>query len=903
MAAPSGTVTFLFTDVEGSTRLWDIAPDAMRTALELHDAIVRGAIARHGGVVFSTGGDGFAAAFARAGDAFAAATDAQTQLASAPWPAEAEVRVRMGLHTGEVIEREGDYFGTPVNQAARLMALGHGGQVLCSAVTAGLLGSDAALVDLGEYRLRDVSALQRVFQVGPGAFRALRALEELPGNLRAPPTSFVGRAAELAEVVALVRAHRLVTLTGVGGVGKTRLAVEAASVMAGEFPDGVWVVELGPVDDPAEVPDAAATTLGLIEQRGVNATESVTAALAGRRCLVVVDNCEHVLDAAADLIDAILARSPTPKVLATSREGVRAAHEQLWPVPSLDVRRGIESEAVALFVERARAVVPAFEMRAAEERASVVEVCQRLDGIPLAIELAAARVIAFTPAEIAAHLDERFRLLTGGRRAALERHHTLRAALDWSYSLLGEPERAVFDRLAVFPASFDAAAATAVATGDGIEDWDVIDALTGLVAKSMLDAGPGAAGSTRYEMLETVRHYAREQLAAAGSADERRRRHARHFASVAEQIGPRWEDFEEEDPWLAKVLADLDNFRAAVAWGLDAASDEDAELAMRIIAYVAASVTEGYTGGVGAWAEQAVERAGASDPRYRGVVYALAAVAALNRGDYALGRRLGAEALRHGAVEGCPYPSIPYLAAFMYARPDDLPVLLADGLAALERADASESDRAFLRAGVAAMAALHGRLEMAESEAASALAAGRRLNSGRVMTNALYTIGLARSHSDPDAALAALDEYLAIAGTRHTSEVVLARSLALRAQLRATAGDLPGALDDLHRALDTAVVKGDRPAMAFTLARAVFVLCSEDPVTAAILSGLTGGGVLARQLPVLTWEREWFQQTVDRIKDRLGDEPYRTAFSRGTALTHDDAVATALGAIERLSRR
>jgi len=903
VGAPTGTVTFLFTDIEGSTRLWDLAPGAMRSALELHDAIVRGAIARRSGVVFSTGGDGFAAAFPRAGDAFAAATDAQAQLASARWPAEAAVRVRMGLHTGEVVERDGDYFGAPVNQAARLMALGHGGQVLCSAVTAGLLGADAALVDLGEYRLRDVSAPQRVFQVGPGAFPALRALEELPGNLRAPPTSFVGRAAELAEVVALVRAHRLVTLTGVGGVGKTRLALEAALVTAGEFPDGVWVVELGPVDDPAEVPDAAATTLGLMEQRGVNATESVTAALAGRRCLLVVDNCEHVLDAAADLIEAILARSPTPKVLATSREGVRAAHEQLWPVPSLDVRRGIESEAVALFVERARAVVPAFEMRTAEERAAVVEVCQRLDGIPLAIELAAARVIALAPAEIAAHLDERFRLLTGGRRAALERHHTLRATLDWSYSLLGEPERAVFDRLAVFPATFDAAAATAVATGDGIEDWDVIDALTGLVAKSMLDAGPGAGGSTRYAMLETVRHYAREQLAAAGSSDERRRRHARHFASVAEQIGPRWEDFEEGDPWLAKVLADLDNFRAAVAWGLDAASDEDAELAMRIMANVAGSISEGYTGGVGAWAEQAVERDRAIDPRYRGVVYALAAMTALQRGDYALGRRLAPEVLRHGAVEGCPYPSVPYLAAVTYARPDDLPGLLAEGLAALEGAGASERERAYLRAGVAAVAALHGRLELAEAEAAWALAAGRRLNSPWLTTSALYTIGLARSHSDPDAAVAALDEYLVIIGAAHTSEVVLARTLALRAQLRAAAGDLPGALPDLRHALDTAVVKGDRPAMAFTLARAVFVLCSEDPATAAVLSGVTGSGVLARQLPVLTWEREWFQHTVDRIEGLLGEEPFRTAFDRGTALTYDDAVATALDAIERLSRR
>ena len=428
MGAPTGTVTFLFTDIEGSTRLWDVAPDSMRTALECHDSVMRGAIARHRGVVFSTGGDGFAAAFARAAGAVAAATDAQEQLASGPWPTDAPIRVRMGLHTGEVVERDGDYFGTPVNQAARLMALGHGGQVLCSAVTAGLLGADATLVDLGEYRLRDVSAPQRVFQVGPGAFPAPRALEELPGNLRAPPTSFVGRAAELAEVVALVRAHRLVRLTGVGGVGKTRLALEAACALADEFPEGVWVVELGPVGDPAAVPDAVATTLGIVQQPGLTMAESVAAALAGRRRLLVVDNCEHVLDAAAEVIEIVLARSPTPKVIATSREGLRAADEHLWPVPSLEVRSGIGSDAAALFVERALAVAPAFDAKAQQDQSAVVEICQRLDGIPLAIELAASRMMSMSPAEVRDRLGDRFRLLAGPRRG-LERHQTLRHAV------------------------------------------------------------------------------------------------------------------------------------------------------------------------------------------------------------------------------------------------------------------------------------------------------------------------------------------------------------------------------------------------------------------------------------------------------------------------------------------
>jgi class 3 adenylate cyclase len=431
MGAPSGTVTFLFTDIEGSTRLWQLDETAMRGAVSCHDELLRTAVEDSGGTIFSTMGDGFAAAFPSAHAALQSAQVAQERLAEQTWATPQPVRVRMGLHTGEAEERHGDYFGTAVNRAARLMAVGHGGQILCSSATAELLGGDVILVDLGEHRLRDLDRPLRVFQIGEGSFPPLRAVDVAPGNLSLPASSFVGRDRELAEVSAAVTAGRLVTLTGVGGVGKTRLALQTAAGLVGAFPEGVFVVELAAVADPGAVPDVVAAVLGVIPQPGLSVTRSVAAALEGRRRLLIVDNCEHVLDAVAELVTEILSRSAPVKVLATSREALRVADEQVWPVPSLSMV-GDEAEAVALFTVRAIAVLPRFSLNAEGDRAAVEEICRRLDGIPLAIELAASRMASMSPYEVRDHLDDRFRLLSGARRG-LERHQTLRNAVQWSY--------------------------------------------------------------------------------------------------------------------------------------------------------------------------------------------------------------------------------------------------------------------------------------------------------------------------------------------------------------------------------------------------------------------------------------------------------------------------------------
>ena len=372
-AAPSGVVTFLFTDVEGSTRWWEADADAMRAALAAHDDVLRAAVEAHGGFMFKHTGDGVCAAFASPRSAVDAAVAAQRAL---------QLPVRMGLATGEAELREGDYFGAVLNRAARVMAAGHGGQILLADSTASML-SGVDLVNLGPRRLRDVPMPVGVFQVRAEGlltdFPPLRALDTTPGNLRPATTSLIGREPEIDAIKTAVNSHRLVTLTGVGGVGKTRLAVEVASKLADEFADGVWVFELAAVTDPAAVPDAVAAVLGITQQPGKTVSESVASALEGRSRLLVFDNCEHVLDAAADMIEAIMARSAMVKILATSREGLGVANEQVWPVSSLDLSGGIDSAAVDLFIERAQSVAPRFSMATDDEAGAVVEICRRLD--------------------------------------------------------------------------------------------------------------------------------------------------------------------------------------------------------------------------------------------------------------------------------------------------------------------------------------------------------------------------------------------------------------------------------------------------------------------------------------------------------------------------------------------
>jgi len=611
-AAPSGVVTFLFTDVEGSTRRWESDADSMRAALAIHDEVLRSAIEAQGGFMFKHTGDGVCAAFASPTCAVDAAVAAQRAL---------QLPVRMGIATGEAELREGDYFGAVLNRAARVMAAGHGGQILLAESTAGLL-SGVDLVDLGPRRLRDLATSVQVFQVrAPGLrtdFPPLRALDAGLGNLRPAPTSFIGRESELDEVQAAVKAHRLVTLTGVGGVGKTRLAVEVAARLVDEFPDGVWFFELAAVADPAAVPDAVAAVLGIIQQPGKTVSESVAAALEGRVRLLVFDNCEHVVDSVADLVEAILTASATVTILATSREGVGVSDEQLWRVPSLDVTSGTESAAVNLFLDRAHSVVSDFSLAQSSEADAVVEICRGLDGIPLAIELAASRMASMTASEVRDRLDHRFQLLVGSRRG-LERHQTLHHAVAWSYDLLDDAEKSLLARCSVFSGGFDLQSACAVAGSDDRDEYVVLDRLDALVRKSLLVADR-SSGRTRFSMLETIRQFAEQQLVAGGEATEARAAHARHFAGREADIMALWDSSRQREAygWFAVEVA---NLRTAFRWAADH-GDLDAAAAIATYAGLLGFCVDNYE--PMAWAEELIEPARAVDHPRLAFLYVIA---------------------------------------------------------------------------------------------------------------------------------------------------------------------------------------------------------------------------------------------------------------------------------------
>jgi len=574
--AHPGVRTNLFTDIEGSTRMWEENADGMRPALARHDALSRAAIEGHRGVLVKRTGDGLHAVFDDPADALAAVLDLQLALADPRATAGVQLNIRCGLHAGADEPREGDFYGTAVNRAARIMSTAHGGQVLVSQVVndllAGRLPGGSTLKELGSVRLRDLASPETLYQlVHPKLrekFPALRSLEATPNNLPQQLTSFVGREAELTQIKNLVGQYRLLTLLGVGGIGKSRLSLQAGADLIDDFPDGVWLVELAQVADARLVPQAVASVLGVKEAAGRPVAEALVKFFRDRRLLLILDNCEHLLAACADLAKELLKAGPHSKVLASSREPLRIGGEATFPVPALP-----DSEAERLFVERARGAKPDFKLNGAGP--AVSSVCKRLDGIPLAIELAAARVRTLSPDVIASRLDDRFRLLTRGDRAALPRQQTLRALIDWSYDLLTEHERAVFRRLAVFAGGWTVEGAETVAAFSGIDKAGVLNHVSDLAEKSLV-----VVTGERYRYLETVRQYAYEKLNEAGEIVEARARHLQHYLAFAEKarpeiVGPR------QAEWLARLDLERENLHAAHAW-CDHSSD-GAELGLQLV--------------------------------------------------------------------------------------------------------------------------------------------------------------------------------------------------------------------------------------------------------------------------------------------------------------------------------
>lgn len=576
----TGTVTFLYTDIEGSTRLPQDLGDRYAQILADYRQLLLTASQNGGGHEVDTQGDAVFIAFPRAKDALAAAVAAQRSILRHQWPSGVSVRVRMGLHTGEPLSAKTGYVGMDVHRAARICAACHGGQILLSDTTQALIAEalpeGVSLRDLGEHRLKDLAYPHYLFQVVvtdlPTDFPPLKSINILPNNLTIQLTSFIGREREITEVKRVLGGTRLVTLTGSGGAGKTRLALQVAADVVEAYPNGIWLAEFAPIADPTLVPKIVASALNVPEQPGHNMTETLTDSLRRKTLLLVLDNCEHLLTDCAELTTALLRACPQVRILTTSREALGVPGETLWRVPSLSlpdagqvptVEDMVQCEAVRLFVDRAVATAPEFAITP-KNASAIARICQRLDGIPLAIELAAARVKVLAVDQIAARLDDRFRLLTGGSRIAVPRQQTLRATMDWSYGLLLEKERAVFRQLSVFAGGWALEAAEAVCVGKRIKKHAVLDLLAELVEKSLVEMET-QDGEARYRFLETIRQYSWEKLVESKEAAAVRTRHRDWYLALAERAeselhGP------QQGVWLERLESEHDNLRAALRW-------------------------------------------------------------------------------------------------------------------------------------------------------------------------------------------------------------------------------------------------------------------------------------------------------------------------------------------------
>lgn len=558
-AIPTGTITFGFCDVQGSTQMWATQHDKTSTAIVRYEELVRLAVADNDGFVFATGGDSFGVAFHRVRDAASWADQLHLALAEEPWADGAEITIRIGLHTGDAEERDDNFYGPSVNLASRIAAAGHGGQTLLSEATAALLDS-VDLVDLGAHRFDGIATEQHVQQLGTGEFPPLRTVSDRVGNLPQTTDRLIGRATILSAITDELLTSPIVTLVGPGGIGKTRLALEAGRVAGATYPGGVWFVELAAVSASADVARAVADSLEVQETSGRSVMMAIAGFLDERDALLVLDNCEHVIDGAADLARSVTEACAGLTLLATSREGLGLAGEQLIAIGPLDA----ESAGVELFNVRASAADRSFD--AVASHGSVEEICRRLDGVPLAIELAAARVRSHSPADLVERLGDSFRLLTGGRRTSVERHRTLRATVQWSYDLLSPAEQRLFRRLSIFSGSFDLRAAEIVASDDELDIVDVSGLVGDLVERSMVTVESGRSGR-RFRLLETMRQFGAEHLADAGKSNALGRQHAHYVVAEVDRIGKLLAGPAEFDG--ASDLVELwPNLRAAVDWAI-----------------------------------------------------------------------------------------------------------------------------------------------------------------------------------------------------------------------------------------------------------------------------------------------------------------------------------------------
>jgi predicted ATPase/class 3 adenylate cyclase len=886
-ALPAGTVTFLFTDVEGSTRLAAELEHRWLEVIETHNAVLRAVWTAHNGYEVHTAGDSFFVAFASAADGLAAAMAAQRALAEHDWSPNPQVKVRMGLHTGDALVHDRDYVGLQVHVAARVSAAAHGGQILVSGATRTAAGNpDGGWRDLGFHRLKDLPAELRLYQLDvdglPIDFPPVRSLDVFRNNIPAPTSAFVGRDDERDGLHNAIDSNRLVTLTGAGGAGKTRLATETALDRLDRHADGVWLVELdGVFSNEDAVITAVADVFRLHEEAGVVLRDAVVAHLRERDLLLIVDNCEHVIDPVSRVVEIVLQSCEHVRVLATSREPLGLPGELSWPVEPL-LTDTAQSDGVRLFLDRVRLIRPDAVERPEAVDAAVM-LCRQLDGLPLAIELAAARARALTIEQIAARIDDRFRLLTTGSRTATPRQQTLRGAVDWSYELLDSDERTVFHRLSVFAGEFDVEAAELVASNDAVKSMDVLDHLASLVEKSLVVVS--SAG--RYRMLRTIRAYAAERLAASGETGSVARAHA---AWIAHRLRD-----DAYDSGFNVVAANNDDVAAAIDWALTQESTLGCEMVKNACGFWMRQVR---WSDVCRYVDQAIT-SGGTDVTMRSDLLNRGIEASLSLGRLDEARRYADDALRVAREAGDPKLEssvLSNLGVIAYQQGDYVTAeaILQQALAAQPEQDAKALSH------LALVAHNRGDSDLAEERSRAALANARATGDTECITVNLNLLGvLASNRGDMRAARQYYDEALALA-REHGDRRATIYLLYCLGSLAVDTGDTANATAFLAEGIDVALAFASRLDLAELLeATARFAVMTGATSDAAHLIGHVDAVRDELAFPRSAAELPSHQRLVDAARAGLGDVAFADAFSAGRELSLDDAVSVA---IRRLGR-
>jgi predicted ATPase/class 3 adenylate cyclase len=905
---PSGTVTFLFTDIEGSTQRWERDGTAMRDAVRRHDALLRSAFAEHGGHVFKTVGDAFCVAFSRPEFAVAASLAAQRALSVEDFSAVDGLRVRAAIHTGTADERDGDYFGAALNRVARLLAIGHGGQVLVSGVTVdlvqGALPARSSLRDLGQHRLKDLTHPEQVYQlVAEGlveVFPPVRSLESLPNNLPLQLTSFVGREEEVAEIAELVGTTRLLTLVGTGGVGKTRAALQVAAELLDGSGDGVWFVDLAPIRDPALVAHEIVLALGLTVPPDKTALQIVVEYLKPRRLLLVVDNCEHLVASAAAAIDAILRGCPKVSILATSREGLNVSGEHVHRMPSLAVppRENALSAAaaatygaVALFAERAHAADGRFALT--DENAEIVaEVCRRLDGIALAIELAAPRVKVLAVEQLSRRLDERFRILTGGSRNALPRQQTMRALIDWSYDLLSDQEKIVLRRAGVFVGGFTLEGAAAVCNAEtNLDEWEVLEILSTLVDKSLVSAEIQGSHQ-RYRLLESMREYARTRLVELDELDDASGAHAAYFLEYAKVKRKAW-DVTPGVQWIEPMLPELDNFRATFECLIERDPVSAAEFAADTHRFFdrLAMQDEALR-----WIDRVFEASRELPAPIEGRVLDARMTLLINQGRPQGALEAARRVLEIARASGNEAEIISALIALSLplATETDRDEVGAVAREAVERANALGDELEISRANAALASTDLLSLDERRRILAASIATQRRLGRNRHAALTMMRLSLVELRDgEPEAAVDVAAPMVELC--RSLEPTLLVRSLGMLSAALARAGDAPRALSTAREQLERAAAI--RKPFDCRSAVCVLVALAEevrDPVLHAKLLGYVRGDLAAFQD---AWWREVFalrEAATKRVEAIIGRERFEEYALEGATWSEETVYRESL---------